>query len=96
MNPNKTIRCLWHRLANRGDAEHIQVAIRIAIVSAVFVYFHSDYFAANSDSAENVLLAHWAISIGLGITIALAVALLIDPDISVARRIIGMVCIDVR
>ena len=88
MNPNKTIRCLWHRLANRADAEHIQVAIRIAIVSAAFVYVHSDYFAA---SAENVLLAHWAGSIALGITIALAVAVLIDPDISVARRIIGMV-----
>lgn len=91
VSPTTAIRFLRQRLANRADAEHIQAAIRIAIVSAAMVYFHSDYFAANSNNEEHVTLAHWAVSIAFGITIALAIALVIEPRVSIARRIIGMI-----
>jgi len=91
VSPTTAIRLLRQRIANRTDAEHIQAAIRIAIVSTAMVYFHSDYFAADANSAEYVTLAHWAVSIAFGITIALAIALLIEPSVSIARRIIGMI-----
>ena len=79
------------RLANRPDAEHLQIAIRFAIVSTAMLYFHSAHFAANSNNAGFVSLAHWAVSIAFAITIALFVAMLINPGVSVTRRIVGMV-----
>jgi diguanylate cyclase (GGDEF)-like protein len=82
---------LWQRFSNRADDGHIQTAIRIAIVSVAMVYFHSDYFAANATNAEYVTPARWAVSIAFAITMALAITLLIDPRVSVTRRIIGMI-----
>lgn len=78
------------RLMNRDDAEHVQVAIRLAIVSTAMVYFNSAYFAENANNAEYVFLARWAVSIAFAITIALFVALLIRPGKSVVRRIFGL------
>lgn len=75
---------------NRDDAEHVQVAIRMAIVSTAMVYFHSSYFAENADNAEFVVLARWAVSIAYAITIGLLIALLVRPGISVTRRVIGL------
>lgn len=91
VNPTEFIRFVWRRLENRSDAEHIQAAIRISIVSVAMVYFHSDYFAARSDNAANVAIAHWAVSLVFAITLGLAIAIVINPRISVVRRIIGMV-----
>jgi diguanylate cyclase (GGDEF)-like protein len=79
------------RFAHRSDAEHVQVAIRLAIVSTAMVYFNSSYFAGNADNAEYVFLARWAVAIAFSITIALFVALMIWPGVSVTRRIIGLV-----
>ena len=76
---------------NRDDAEHIQVVIRVAIVATAMVYFNSAYFADNANNAEYVFLARWAVSISFAITIALLLALLIRPDRSVVRRIIGLI-----
>ena len=85
-----SIRFIRQRLTNRADAEHVQVAIRVAIVSTAMVYFNSGYFAENAENAEYVILARWAVSIAFCITIALLVALLIHPGISVVRRVIGL------
>lgn len=82
---------LRRRFTNRSDAEHVQVAIRIAIVSTAMLYFHSSYFANNAENPEYVYLARWAVSIAFVITLALLVALLLDPAVSVVRRIIGLV-----
>lgn len=82
---------LRRRFTKRSDAEHVQVAIRIAIVSTAMLYFHSSYFANNADNPEYVYLARWAVSIAFVITFALLVALLLDPGISVVRRVIGLV-----
>ena|GEM_PF-2386487 len=87
----RPIQLLRQRLMNRDDAEHVQTAIRIAIVSTAMVYFHSGYFAENADNAQYVVPARWAVSIAFTVTVALLVALLIRPGISVARRIIGLV-----
>jgi diguanylate cyclase (GGDEF)-like protein len=86
----RSIKLLRQRLLNRDDAEAVQVAIRIAIVSTAMVYFHSNYFADNADNAEFVILARWAVSIAFAITITLLVALLVRPGISVTRRVIGL------
>ena len=82
---------LRQRFTHRSDAEHVQVAIRLAIVSTAMVYFNSSYFAGNADNAEYVYLARWAVAIAFTITIALFVALMIWPGVSVTRRIIGLV-----
>ena len=82
---------LRQRFTHRSDAEHVQVAIRLAIVSTAMVYFNSSYFAGNADNAEYVFLARWAVAIAFAITIALFVALTIWPGVSVTRRIIGLV-----
>lgn len=75
---------------NRDDAEHVQVAIRLAIVATAMVYFHSEYFAENANNAEYVVLARWAVSIAFAITITLFLAVLVRPGKSVVRRIIGL------
>ncbi len=79
------------RFEHRTDAEHIQVLIRLGIVSTAMLYFHSAFFAGNADNAEYVLLARWAVSIAFVITIALFAAILISPGESVLRRIVGLV-----
>ena len=79
------------RFRNRPDAEHIQVLIRLGIVSTAMVYFHSAYFADNAANADYAVLARWAVSIAFIVTIALFVAVLVQPGISVVRRIIGLV-----
>jgi diguanylate cyclase (GGDEF)-like protein len=82
---------LLSRLRNRADAEHLQVAIRLAIVTTAVFYFYSAYFARNATHEEYVVLARWAVSISFAVTIALFVALMLDPGISVTRRVIGLV-----
>ena len=79
------------RFEHRPDAEHIQVLIRLAIVSTAMIYFHSSYFASNAENAEYAMLARWAVSIAFVITIALFVAILVRPGVSVARRVVGLV-----
>jgi len=88
---NRVIKLLQQRFTNREDPEHVQVAIRVAIVSTALVYFNSSYFAENSNNAEYVLIARWAVSIAFIITIGLLVALLIRPGISQVRRVVGLV-----
>ena len=90
MSFSKSADFLRQRFSNRGDAEHVQVAIRLAIVSTAMVYFNSSYFAGNADNAEYVFLARWAVAIAFAITIALFVALMIHPGKSVTRRILGL------
>ncbi|MEO1035933.1 MAG: GGDEF domain-containing protein [Pseudomonadota bacterium] len=87
----KPIGFVKRRFTNRPDAEHIQVLIRLAIVSTAMVYFHSAYFANNAANAEYALLARWAVSIAFVITIALFAAILMRPGVSVTRRIVGLV-----
>ena len=79
------------RFEHRSDAEHIQVLIRLAIVSTAMLYFHSAFFANNADKAGFVILARWAVSVSFVITIALFLAVVVRPGMSVARRVLGMI-----
>lgn len=87
----KPILFVKQRFEHRPDAEHIQVLIRLGIVSTSMVYFHSAFFANNAANAEYVLLARWAVSIAFIITLALFVAVVVWPGVSVARRIVGLI-----
>lgn len=85
-----SLRKFRSRLANREDAEHVQVMIRLGIVGVAVFYFHSAYFAGSSDNQQFVAMARLASSIALVVTVGLAVALVIRPQVSVVRRVIGM------
>ena len=90
MNLTGPIEFLRQRFSNREDAEHQQAMIRVAIVSTALIYFHSGYFADNSNNPEYVYFASWAASIAFVITMGIFVALLIQPGISDTRKIVGM------
>lgn len=81
---------LRERLTGRPDAEHVQIAIRIVIVSLASIYFLTDYFAADSRTQEIALLARWACSLSLAVSLGLALALFLEPGASVARRLCGI------
>lgn len=87
----KPVQFVRQRFEHRPDAEHIQVLIRLGIVSTAMLYFHSAYFADNAANAEYAMLARWAVSIAFIITLALFVAILVSPGVSVVRRVIGLV-----
>lgn len=69
----------------------MQTAIRLAIVSAAMVYFHSGYFAENTSNPDYVQAAQWAASAAFAFTIGLAIAFFMRPVVSVVRRVLGMV-----
>ncbi len=82
---------LQQRLLNRHDQEHIQTGIRLILVVAAIVYFFSDRFVAGAVNEEYARFAQLAAMFATVTTVSLAVALLVNPEISVSRRIIGMV-----
>lgn len=91
MSPVNTVRFIWQRFTNRSDAEHIQIAIRVVIVSTAMLYFFSPYFERNANNTEYITLTHRLVASSFAMTIALAIALLINPGVSVARRIVAMI-----
>jgi len=82
---------LQRRLAGRPDAEHVQVLIRLVIVSAASLYFLTDRFSADGAPAASAELARWFCAYALCVAVALGVAMLVNPAVSVPRRIIGIV-----
>ncbi len=80
----------FRRLAGRPDAEHIQIAIRLAIVISATAYFCSSWFSDGAASAGYVYLARIAAAVSMLVAMALAAALLLDPGISIPRRIVGL------
>lgn len=79
---------MQRRLARRPDSEHVQNFIRI-VITALFIgylgwrYFHQDH--------EDTLLATWLILVfELSVAVSLAVAILMQPQVSPVRRAIGM------
>lgn len=78
------------RFEHRPDAEHIQVLIRLCIVFASFVYFHSPLFTASANDAEYALRVRWVVYAACLISLSLFVAILIQPGVSVVRRVVGI------
>ena len=79
------------RLANRGDSEHGQAIVRIAIVSIVFVYFFSPIFANYVGDLLRVQQSRLAVVLSLAVSIGIFAAIVLRPHASVARRLVGMV-----
>lgn len=77
------------RLAMRKDSEHGQALVRVALVSIVFVYFFTDYFASRVDAAA-VASARWLVSISITMSALIFAAIVWKPAQSVTRRLIGM------
>lgn len=77
------------RLGDRADSEHGQAIVRIAIVSMVFVYFFSDFFASRVDESA-LQSAHMLAAISITVSFTIFGAIVLYPAASVTRRLIGM------
>jgi len=85
-----TLTLLKQRLGNRADSEHGQALVRIAIVSIVFIYFFSDFFASRVDGSAQQS-ARWLAFISITASLAIFAAIVLRPAKSVIRRLAGMV-----
>ena len=77
------------RLAARTDSEHGQAIVRLALVSIVFIYFHTGYFASRVDDVA-LQSARLLALISISISAAIFAAIVWRPAKSVVRRFIGM------
>lgn len=81
---------LKERLQQRTDSEHGQAIVRLVIVSVVFVYFFSGFFAGYRDDPDRVRLIHWLVSLSLAASGLIFACIVIRPAKSVVRRLTGM------
>ncbi len=78
------------RLAARTDSEHGQAMVRIALVSIVFFYFFTGYFASRVD--ETALgFARLLAFVSISCSAAIFAAIVWRPKPSVTRRLVGMI-----
>ncbi len=89
MGVSEVLTFVRRRLAGRGDSEHGQAIVRIAIVSIVLVYFFSDLFASRVDEA-GVRLARSTVLLSITLSMAIFAAIVWRPGKSVTRRFVGM------
>lgn len=80
---------LRQRLRNRTDNEHGQAITRIVLVSIIFAYFYTDYFAAKL-TVEDLLRIQRIGLASLMASYAIFTAILVNPAASVIRRLVGM------
>ncbi|MCC8539098.1 ATP-binding protein [Xanthomonas axonopodis pv. poinsettiicola] len=79
---------LKRRLSGRADSEHAQNLIRIIITTLFISYLGWRYQHTQGDT----LMATWLILVGeLVVSLGLMVAILMRPQVSHTRRLIGMV-----
>ena len=90
MGPTKVLRIVKQRLAARTDSEHGQALVRIAIVSIVFVYFFTGFFASRVD-ASALQAARMLVFVSILCSAAIFAAIVWRPGKSVLRRLAGMV-----
>lgn len=90
MGMSRALARLEQRLADRNDSEHGQALVRIVIVSIIFVYFFSDFFAARVDE-DSLHSARLLVLLSIAASLAIFGAILVWPRKSVARRLAGMV-----
>ena len=89
MSVAKALHFGTQRLASRTDSEHGQAIIRVAIVSIVFAYFFSDFFAVRVDE-EALLSARLFAAISISSSVAIFAAIVWRPARSASRRFVGM------
>ena len=84
-----TLQSVKQRLAARTDSEHGQAIVRLVLVSIVFVYFFTDYFASRVDAAS-LADARRLGMLSIAISAAIFLAIVWRPAKSVSRRLLGM------
>ena len=77
------------RLSNRPDSEHEQALIRIVLISCALSYLLSHLPEGDTATHAAMALSIKLNSFGLLFSVGLFLAILINPGISVTRRVIG-------
>ncbi|MCG8428422.1 MAG: ATP-binding protein [Chromatiales bacterium] len=85
---SNTIKPLLDRVRNRPDTELEQALIRVIITIGVILYLFST--AESSVISDKRLLALQLLSVFLTASIAIVIAIIANPQISVSRRIFGI------
>ena len=79
------------RLSNRPDSEHGQALVRLAVMSVVLIYMLARR-ALGADAGDNgVLLVFFFVAVGFLVGLGLIVGILLNPQVSHRRRVIGMI-----
>ncbi len=81
---------LRSRLQNREDSEHEQALIRLAIITGIFIYFFS-IIPEDLENAEDWIMGTAILSGCFLLSAGIFVAILVNPAVSVVRRILGIV-----
>lgn len=92
--PN-TLQTAWNRLnktlAARGDSEHEQALVRLAIGGLIFLYFFSPLPLLWGEHDPELLIPRMISSSFLLVSLGIFVAILLKPEKSISRRLLGMV-----
>ncbi len=90
MAASSALKTVRKRLAARTDSEHGQALVRIALVSIVFVYFFTGYFASKVDETA-LQFARLLAFASITSSAAIFAAIVWRPRQSVIRRFVGMI-----
>ncbi len=82
---------LKQRLGNRVDSEHVQALIRVVIGFFVTLYVFSPFFQQRLNGPLEWMSAQFALSLFLVWSLLIVLAIIIWPEKSVIRRLLGMV-----
>ncbi|WP_018079319.1 hybrid sensor histidine kinase/response regulator [Thiobacillus denitrificans] len=82
------VKALVARVKNRPDTEVQQSIIRVAMGMAVWIYFLSGWL---SHDPQAIKIFPYLAVVSLAVSIPLLVFASLDPDVSVPRRVLGMV-----
>ncbi len=85
--PPAFARHLLERIRSRPDTEFQQTAVRLCIVVGFYLYFSLGWLEHSPAMAEQVHFLGLSLTV---VSLALMIGSLVDPDVSVARRGIGM------
>jgi len=80
---------LRDRLKNRKDSEHEQALIRLLVLTSIIAYFFF-IIPENLENAKDWTIGATILSGSFFLSASIFIAILINPEISVIRRIIGI------
>jgi two-component system, sensor histidine kinase RpfC len=83
------VRILRRRLRGRPDSEHQQALVRLFIGLSVFAYFHTPWFAGVV-APPALEYARLGSTLFLAFSLAILLAILLWPEVSRSRRVLGM------
>jgi two-component system, sensor histidine kinase RpfC len=84
------LKALRERLGRRRDSEHQQALVRLVIGLSVFVYFHTPWFAGVV-APPALEYARLGSTLFLAFALAILLGILLWPEPSRSRRVLGMV-----